>query len=130
MESLIRWVSERTIPDTGLRAKLDREFRNLYKLITSQQSVIAALQTAIASVGTTTTATSFNIRGASQAVVAGSNTIVFSSPMTTSTYALSIRAKYSDGRETEVIESSKSQTGFVISVVEAGMLNYIAVENA
>lgn len=130
MESLIRWVSERTIPDTGLRAKLDREFRNLYKLITGQQTIITGLQAEILSVGTTTTAASFNLRGASQAIVAGSNTIVFSTPMTTSTYALSIRIRYSDGSDVQVNETSKSQTGFVIDAADAGTLNYIAVENA
>ena len=131
-----RW-SRQTIPDHDrLLEVLGREIENIYKnLLTraeADQVTVTTVQNIInsASGGSGSVALGFNLRRVVQAVVAGTNTITFSSPMATASYALTSPRIYDvNGNPLSHGRITKSISGFIIEdVLDAGSLECVAVE--
>ena len=94
-----------------------RELTTLEKKVSSVSSSVSAISV-----------NNVNQRQASQTVVAGSNSIVFSAPLTTSTYSLNVYVKVSSVEGFTPTINSRTTTGFVIDCASAGTLYWNAVE--
>jgi len=119
----IQWPSRNTV--TG--RELGQEFGEVYKAIAKVRSLIASSS----SVASPTSSGSVNIRRGSVAVVAGSNTITFSTPLSTTDYALSSLPVFVSSTETAQANlNAKSSIGFTCYSPSAGTLDYTAIEIA
>jgi len=79
--------------------------------------------------GTTISENAIGIRSAVQAVTAGVLTVTYSSPLSSSTYALDARFYDSDGSWVlSTVYSSKTASTFTITIPDTGTLTYVAIE--